>query len=53
MRKEFDELSLNFEPETIRYVKLIAARNQTVNGLWQLMVYEPAEAGGQPHGGEP
>ncbi len=53
VRKEFDELSLNFEPETIRYVKLIAARNQTVNGLWQLMVYEPAEAGGQPHGGEP
>lgn len=53
IRTEFDELTLNFKPENIQYVKLIAARNQAINGLWQLMVYEPAGAGRQPVGGEP
>lgn len=53
IRTEFDELSLSFQAEKIRYIKLIAARNQTVNGLWQLMVYEPTGTGRQPDEGEP
>lgn len=52
-RSEFDELSLNFEGRNIQYVKLVAARNQAVNGLWQLMIYTPAGAKRQSVGGEP
>ncbi len=52
VRTEFDELSLSFEPEKIQYIKVIAARNQTINGQWQLMVYEPAGAGRHPDKGE-
>lgn len=51
-RTEFDELSLNFETRKIQYVKLLAARNQAMTGLWQLMVYEPAGTGRQPDEGE-
>lgn len=52
VRTEFDELSLSFEPEKIQYIKVIATRNQTINGQWQLMVYEPAGAGRHPDKGE-
>lgn len=53
VRTEFDELSLSFEAQNIRYIKILAARNQAMDGLWQLMVYGPAGTGGQPDGGEP
>lgn len=51
-RTEFDELSLNIQNRRIRYIKLLAARNQAMNGLWQLMIYEPAGTARQPNEGE-
>ena len=45
IRTEFDELSAHFPTMNLRYVKLVAPRNQTMNGLWQVRVYEPSKAG--------
>ena len=56
LRRQMGEKAANslgrFEPEKIQYIKVIAARNQTINGQWQLMVYEPAGAGRHPDKGE-
>ncbi len=46
-RTEFDEITLNFDPAEIRYIKIVRARNLGMEGTWQVRVYEPSGSGQQ------
>ncbi len=41
-RTEFDEITLNFEPAAVNYIKIVRARNLGMEGVWQVRVYEPS-----------